>query len=157
MTTFGSRLGTVRRRAVAAVLSCVSVAIVGGLIGIGPIGQVTAQAAPAGCAHDHHVYAATKSAKRVGSSVAIKARLGKRTCGLDEGTFTFSKGVKTLTVPKSADVEVLKVYLSAHDARVPVKKLPRYINRGLAHGGQGLFQITGSRQSIRKFVQIFLS
>jgi len=110
------------------------------------------------CPVDHHVYAIASSAKRSGTSVRVRVKLGKRTCGLDGPGFTFAKKVTVLTVHKGAVVKVLKnVTESGKDARIPVADLPRYINRSAVKSDGNIFRVTGPRAAVKDFVQIFIS
>jgi hypothetical protein len=110
------------------------------------------------CPVDHHVYASVQSAKRSGSSVTVKAKLGKADCGRDGRGYKFGKSVKTLTVPKSAVVKVLKnIVKSVQVSRIPVRQLPHYVNRSYSKNDGNLFQLAGPHKAVKKLTQIFLS
>jgi hypothetical protein len=113
--------------------------------------------APASCHVDHHVYIRATSAKRSGSSVKVRGRLGKHLCGgLDDENYKFGKKVKTVTVPKGAGVSVL-VNGGTVRKHITVRKLPHYLNAAVANAGSDLFQLTGPRTHVKKFNQVFLS
>jgi hypothetical protein len=110
------------------------------------------------CPVDHHTYASAQSATHHGSAVTIKAKVGKKVCGQDGGSYTFGKKVKTLTVHKSATVKVLKnIMKTAKPARIPVSRLPHYINRSFDKNDDNIFQYSGKLSGIKRFVQVFIS
>jgi hypothetical protein len=164
MTDQTPQLATARRRQGARRFGYVAATGLLGAIALAPAAQGATSAAHSrttgatNCAHDHHLYAAAKSAKRVGTSVEVKAYLGTRTCGLDEGNFTYGKTLKTVTVPKGAIVKALtNVRKTSVPSRIPVSKLPHYVNRSLANSDGDIFQLTGPHSHVKKIEQIFIS
>jgi hypothetical protein len=136
------------------------------IIGVLSLVPVSAGAATAGhtaprlaakCHVDHHVYAKSLSAKRVGTSVKVEAKLGRHLCGgLDDERYKYGTKTKTITVPKSAHITVLKDG-GTRRVTVAVRKLPHYIKIAVAAAGADYFQLSGPRTHVKKFWQVFFS
>jgi hypothetical protein len=164
MTASTDHSGPVRDRVATPALGCIAAA---SMICVLSLVSASASAAPATqhsnhaaskCPVDHHEYASAESAKRAGNSVVVTAKLGKTTCGRDGVGYKFAKTATTITVPKAAVVKVLKnIMMTAQPARIPVSKLPHYINRGEVQTDGNIFQVTGPNAKIKKFQQVFIS
>jgi hypothetical protein len=145
------RFGLVAAASIIGVLS-----LVPSSAGVAAVGHSGGHPA-AKCHVDHHVYAQSLSAKRVGSSVKIQAKLGRHLCGgLDDERYKYGKKVKTVTVPKSAHVTVLKDG-GTRRVTIAVHKLPHYIHLAVKAMGADFFQLTGPRTHVKKLNQVFFS